>query len=64
MNRTLNFLAEQVVAGEDFQYVLTLNRDKISEEESLGEINLDIESAKIASFTKERQFLRQRYSEK
>jgi len=62
--QTLNFLSEQVEAGEDFQYVLTLNRDKIAEAESLGEIKLDIEAAKVASFTKERQFLRQRYSEK
>jgi uncharacterized protein YydD (DUF2326 family) len=62
--QTLNFLSEQVAAGEDFQYVLTLNRDKISEAESLGEIELDIESSKVASFTKENQFLRQRYSEK
>ena len=62
--QTLNFLAEQIAAGEDFQYILTLNRDKISEAESLGEISLDIESAKVASFTKEKQFLRQRYSEK
>jgi uncharacterized protein YydD (DUF2326 family) len=62
--QTLNFLAEQMDAGEDFQYVLTLNRDKIAEAEGLGEIKLDIEAAKVASFTKERQFLRQRYSEK
>jgi uncharacterized protein YydD (DUF2326 family) len=62
--RTLNFLSEQVESGEDFQYVLTLNRDKISDAESLGEIDLDIEAAKVASFTKEDQFLRQRYSEK
>lgn len=62
--RTLNFLHDQVEAGEDFQYVLTLNRDKISGEEAKREITLDIEKAKVASFTKENQFLGQRYSEK
>jgi uncharacterized protein YydD (DUF2326 family) len=62
--QTLNFLAEQIELGEDFQYVLTLNRDKISEAESRGGLKLDIESAKVASFTKDRQFLRKRYFEK
>jgi uncharacterized protein YydD (DUF2326 family) len=62
--QTLNFLHEQVESGEDFQYVLTLNRDRITSDEARREIKLDIEKAKVASFTKQRQFLRIRYAEK
>lgn len=62
--RVLNFLHDQTMSGEDFQYVLTLNRDKISSEEAHKEIRLDIEKSKVAVFTKERQFLKRRYQEK
>ena len=61
--RCLNFLHEQLEAGEDFQYILTLNRDKIENAEAEEEIELDIEAAKVATLTKEEQFLKQRYQE-
>jgi len=62
--QSLNFLADQETKHLDFQYILTLNRDKIENEEKLNIINLDIESHKVASFTKHSKFLQQDYQEK
>jgi len=62
--RCLNFLHEQISVDDEFQYILTLNRDKIEHEEQHHEILLDLDLAKCASFTKTEQFLRQRYQER
>ena len=59
----LNFLQEQEDSGEDFQYILTLNREKIYAEERTNLIKLDVEMACRASFTKNKPFLRFRYQE-
>ena len=64
LTRCLNFLHDKVEAETDFQYILTLNRDKIEGEERRHDIRLDIDGAKSATFTKASQFLGQRYQER
>ncbi len=61
--QSLNFLEKQETKYQDFQYVLTLNRDKIEYEERLNSINLNIEEHKVASFTKQSKFLKKDYQE-
>ena len=61
----LNYLAQQEERyPNDFQYILTLNRDKIENEEKLKLINLDITSHRKANFTKDKRFLGLVYKEK
>jgi len=60
----LNYLYEQEEKYNDFQYILTLNRDKIENEERMKLIKLDIPRHKVATFTKEQKFLRCSYQEK
>lgn len=59
----LNFLAKQEDLYTDFQYILTLNRDKIENEEKAKQINLNINEHVVASFTKENKFLLCDYQE-
>lgn len=61
--QSLNFLKMQEEKFDDFQYILTLNRDKIENEERQRLIKLDISSHTIASFTKQAKFLRKDYNE-
>lgn len=61
--RSLNFLKKQEEKYQDFQYILTLNRDKIEHEERLKNIKLDIEMHKVATFTKKQKFLKKDYQE-
>lgn len=61
--QSLNYLKMQEEKGDDFQYILTLNRDKVENEERQRLINLDISSHTIASFTKQAKFLRKDYNE-
>lgn len=60
----LNYLQEQVDRGEDFQYVLTLNREKIEVEERARLIKLDVSAATRATLTKAAPFLGFRYQER
>lgn len=61
---SLNYLNEmELKASESFQYILTLNRDKIESEERNDEIVLDIEGHTIARFTKQNKFLKRDYQE-
>jgi uncharacterized protein YydD (DUF2326 family) len=60
----LNYLSKQEEKFQDFQYILTLNRDKIENEERVKLINMDIDKHKVATFTKEQKFLKQNYQEK
>lgn len=53
--KSLNYLAKQET--QDFQYILTLNRDKIENEERKRMLDLKIEDHKIANFTKQKRFL-------
>ena len=59
----LNYLTKQEDLFSDFQYILTLNRDKIENEEKLKLIELDIDSHTVASFTKQKKFLKCDYQE-
>ncbi|HBR95681.1 MAG TPA: DUF2326 domain-containing protein, partial [Opitutae bacterium] len=59
----LNYLQEQDDSGEDFQYILTLNREKIEVEERAKLIQLDVQDHCRASFTKANPFLGFRYQE-
>lgn len=58
----LNFLGEQE-STNDFQYILTLNRDKIENEERRKEVKLDIDSHVRARFTRQKNFLGVDYQE-
>jgi uncharacterized protein YydD (DUF2326 family) len=61
--QSLNFLNELEESGFDFQYILTINRDKIDPEEIARQITLNIESHTVARFTKQAPFLRKSYQE-
>lgn len=60
----LNFAYRQEERYSDFQYILTLNRDKIENEERLKLIDMDVDAHKVAVYTKKRKFLRRDYQEK
>lgn len=60
----LNYLYKQEEQYQDFQYILTLNRDKIESEEQRKLIQMDIDEHRVAIFTKEKKFLRRDYQEK
>lgn len=59
----LNYLQEKADDGADFQYILTLNREKIEVEERSEQIDADITNARRATFTKAAPFLDFRYQE-
>ncbi|MCX6880819.1 MAG: DUF2326 domain-containing protein [Verrucomicrobia bacterium] len=59
----LNFLQERIDDGEDFQYILTLNREKIEVEERANQIRLSVNEARKAKLTKAASFLGFRYQE-
>lgn len=61
--QSLNFLYKSQENHTDFQYILTLNRDKIENEEKLQQIIFDIDKIKRATFTKENKFLSKDYEE-
>ncbi len=60
----LNYLYKQEEQYQDFQYILTLNRDKIESEEQRKLIQMNIDEHQVAVFTKEKKFLRRDYQEK
>lgn len=60
----LNYLFKQEEKHQDFQYILTLNRDKIEHEERAQLIKMNINSHTVATFTKENKFLKKNYQEK
>lgn len=59
----LNYVYKQEEQFQDFQYILTLNRDKIENEERRKLIKMDIDEHQVAIFTKERKFLKRNYQE-
>ncbi|GMK40560.1 hypothetical protein PCCS19_36160 [Paenibacillus sp. CCS19] len=61
--QSLNLLAREENLSPDFQYILTLNRDKIEHEENQKQIKLNIEGHKVAVFTKQNKFLNKNYQE-
>lgn len=62
--RCLNYVYSQEEQYQDFQYILTLNRDKIENEERIKAINMDIEAHRVATFTKRNKFFKCDYQEK
>lgn len=60
----LNYIYKQEEQYQDFQYILTLNRDKIENEEQRKLIQMDIDEHQVAVFTKEKRFLGRNYQEK
>lgn len=62
--RCLNYIYSQEEQYQDFQYILTLNRDKIENEEQRKLIRMDIDEHQVAVFTKEKKFLGRNYQEK
>lgn len=61
----LNYLSKQEEQHPtEFQYILTINRDKIENEERQSLINLDIVAHRKANFTKINRFLGIEYKEK
>ncbi len=59
----LNYLDKAEKDGNEFQYILTLNRDKIESEERRNEIKLDIDKHRVARFDRENTFLKFKYKE-
>jgi uncharacterized protein YydD (DUF2326 family) len=61
----LNYMSKQEEQHpSEFQYILTINRDKIENEERQSLINLDIVAHRKANFTKTNRFLGIQYKEK
>ena len=60
----LNYLYKQEEQYQDFQYILTLNRDKIESEEQRKLIQMNIDEHQVADFTKKKKFLGRDYQEK
>lgn len=60
----LNYAYKQEEHYPDFQYILTLNRDKIENEERRNQIKMDVDSHEVAVYTKEKKFLKRNYQEK
>lgn len=60
----LNYAYRQEERFSDFQYILTLNRDKIENEEKRKQIMMDIDAHEVAVFTKTQKFLKKSYQEK
>lgn len=59
--RSLNYLYEHV-EGTDTQYILTLNRDKLSSLD-FQQLTFDFKELEVASFTKMNRFLGVQYQE-
>lgn len=55
--KCLNYLARQEGSHTDFQYIFTLNRDRIENEELGKQIKLPISKRIVATLTKEKKFL-------
>ena len=62
--RCLNYIYSQEEQYHDFQYILTMNRDKIEKDEQRKLIRMDIDEHQVAVFTKEKKFLGRNYQEK
>ena len=62
LTRCLNFLNTMIDHEDEFQYILTLNSDRVMGEFA-EDVELQIEDVKRASFTKQQQFPGIRYQE-
>ncbi|MBQ9520623.1 MAG: DUF2326 domain-containing protein [Acholeplasmatales bacterium] len=59
--KSLNYLYEN--CNSNVQYIMTLNYDKVNDEESIRELNFDINECKIVKLTKTDKFFKKTYSE-
>lgn len=60
----LNYIYKHEEYDSGFQYILTLNRDKIENEERRKLIKMDVDAHEVAIFTKKKKFLKRDYQEK
>ena len=60
----LNYIYKQEEYDSGFQYILTLNRDKIENEERRKLMKMDVDAHEVAIFTKKKKFLKRDYQEK
>lgn len=64
LEKSLNFLHKQAENHpEEFQYILTLNRDMVEIMEERKLLDFSIEEYKRATYTKDNRFLKRKYSE-
>jgi len=64
LEKSLNYIAQQEQnRGEDFQYILTINRDMIEAMEEKKSLNFDVDEHVRARFTKSSRFLKTKYNE-
>ncbi|TGL01907.1 DUF2326 domain-containing protein [Leptospira bouyouniensis] len=64
LEKSLIFLHNQEKNNlNDFQYILTLNRDILEAIEQTNKLGFNIENYKRASYTKENRFLKKKYTE-
>lgn len=64
LEKSLNFLHKQAQNHpEEFQYILTLNRDMVEIMEERKLLNFQIEEYRRATYTKDNRFLKKKYSE-
>ena len=64
MEKSLNYLYRQEQNRVDeFQYIMTLNRDMVESMEERKLLNFSIEEHTRASFTKDNVFLKVKYNE-
>ncbi|WP_129715132.1 DUF2326 domain-containing protein [Pedobacter sp. SYP-B3415] len=64
LEKSLNYVYQQEQnRGEEFQYILTINRDMIEVMEEKKVLNFDVEEHIRARFTKESRFLKVKYNE-
>lgn len=64
LEKSLNYVYQQELnRGEEFQYILTINRDMIESMEEKQSLNFNVEEHIRAKFTKEARFLKIKYNE-
>ncbi|QQT45440.1 DUF2326 domain-containing protein [Sphingobacterium multivorum] len=64
IEKSLNYLyTYNEKSPNEFQYIVTLNRDLIELADKKGKLLFDIDAVKRASFTKEKRFLGLKYNE-
>lgn len=64
LEKSLNYVYHQTInRGEEFQYILTINRDMIEGMESKKMLDFKVEEFVRAKFTKENRFLKVKYNE-
>lgn len=64
LEKCLNYVYQQELnRGDDFQYILTINRDMIESMERKKSLNFNVEEHVRARFTKQSRFLKLKYNE-